>query len=134
MRTRLAIGSSEAFLLVTAHAHIMLRAVTRHRWLEHGPPRDLQNTARETRARFEYQDACVVLRCIPNLLPDGHVAAVIIEWTSDYVVLTLDGRVELVSVKHREEDQRAWSFADLVRENVFRDLHGIWKQLGEDGD
>jgi len=75
-----------------------------------------------------------VLRCIPNLLPDGQVAAVVTEWTSDYVVLTLDGRAELVSVKHREHDQRAWSFADLVRENVFRDLHRIWKQLGEDGD
>ncbi|HUZ55355.1 MAG TPA: dsDNA nuclease domain-containing protein [Streptosporangiaceae bacterium] len=103
-------------------------------WLEQGLPRDPRNTARETRARFEYQDACVVLRCIPNLLPGGDVAAVVIEWTSDYVVLARDGRVELVSVKHREEDQRPWTFGDLVREHVFRDLHSIWKQLGEDGD
>lgn len=97
-------------------------------------PRDPRNTGRETRARFEYQDTCVVLRCIPNLLPGGHVAAVVIEWTSDYVLLTQDGRVELVSVKHREEDQRPWNFGDLVKEHVFRDLHGIWQQLSEDGD
>jgi hypothetical protein len=76
----------------------------------------------------------VVLRCIPNLLPGGYVGAVVIEWTSDYVVLALDGRVELVSVKHREEDQPPWNFAALVKEHVFRDLHGIWKQIGEDGD
>jgi hypothetical protein len=99
-----------------------------------GLPRDPQNTARETRARFEYQDACVVLRCIPNLPPDGHVTAVVIEWTTDYVVLARDGRVELVSVKHREEDQPAWNFSALAKEHVFRDLHGIWKQIGEAGD
>jgi hypothetical protein len=75
-----------------------------------------------------------VLRCIPNLLPGGHVAAVVIEWTTDYVVLARDGRVELVSVKHREEDQPPWNFSDLDKEHVFRDLHGIWKQIGEDGD
>ena len=75
-----------------------------------------------------------MLRCIPNLLPGGHVAAVVIEWTSDYVVLARDGRVELVSVKHREEDQPPWNFGDLVKEHVFRDLHSIWKQIREDGD
>ncbi len=75
-----------------------------------------------------------MLRCIPNLLPGGRVTAVVIEWTSDYVVLARDGRIELVSVKHREEDQPPWNFAALVKEHVFRDLHGIWKQVGEDGD
>jgi tetratricopeptide (TPR) repeat protein len=75
-----------------------------------------------------------VLRCIPNLLPGADVAAVVIEWTSDYVVLARDGRVELVSVKHREEDQTPWNFGDLIKEHVFRDLHGIWMQIGEDGD
>jgi hypothetical protein len=75
-----------------------------------------------------------VVRCIPNLLPGGHVAAVVVEWTSDYVLLAGDGRVELVSVKHREEDQPPWNFGDLVKEHVFRDLHSIWKQIGEDGD
>jgi len=112
----------------------MLRAVTGLPWFERDLPRDLRNTARETRARFEYQDACVVMRCIPNLLPGGRVAAVAIEWTSDYVVLARDSRVELVSVKHREADQPPWNFGDLVKEHVFRDLHGIWKQVGEDGD
>jgi hypothetical protein len=75
-----------------------------------------------------------VLRCIPNLPPGGDVAAVVIEWTSDYVVLARDGRIELVSVKHREEDQPPWNFGSLVKEHVFRDLHAIWKQIGEDGD
>jgi tetratricopeptide (TPR) repeat protein len=42
--------------------------------------------------------------------------------------------MELVSVKHREQDQRAWTFGDLTSEHVFRDLHGVWKETGEDGD
>lgn len=121
-------------VLAAAHPRTIVRVVSGLPWPERGLPRDLRNTARETRARFEYQDACVVLRCIPNLLPNGQVAAVAIEWTSDYVVLARNGRVELVSVKHREEDQPPWTFGDLVKEHVFRDLHGIWKQMGEDGD
>jgi tetratricopeptide (TPR) repeat protein len=112
----------------------MLRAVAGHSRLTIGLPRDPRNTARETRARFEYQDACVVLRCIPNLIPGGTVEAVVIEWTTDYVVLGSDGRLELVSVKHREQDQRAWTFGDLAKEHVFRDLHAIWREADEDGD
>ena len=112
----------------------MLPLVTGLPWHELGLPRDLRNTARETRARFEYQDSCVVLRCIPNLLPGSSLAAVVIEWTTDYVIVATDGRVELVSVKHREEDQPPWRVSDLVKENVFRDLHGVWKEIGEDGD
>ena len=112
----------------------MLRDMAGRPRLREGLPRDPRNTARETRARFEYQDACVVLRCIPNLIPGGSVEAVVIEWTTDYVVLGRDDRLELVSVKHREQDQRAWTFGDLAKEHVFRDLHAIWKQLGEDGD
>lgn len=69
-----------------AHPVIMLFAVAGHPQLRQDLPRDTRNTARETRARFEYQDACVVLRCIPNLIP-GSIEAVVIEWTTDYVVL-----------------------------------------------
>jgi tetratricopeptide (TPR) repeat protein len=112
----------------------MLRDVAEDSRRGPGLPRDVRSTARETRARFEYQDACVVLRCIPNLPPDGLIAGVVIEWTTDYVVLDHDGRMELVSVKHREQDQRPWTFSDLVSEHVFRDLHGVWRELGEDGD
>lgn len=112
----------------------MLRPVAVDPQLVLDLPFDVRNTARETRARFEYQDACVVLRCIPNLVPDASIEAVVIEWTTDYTVLGKDGRLELVSVKHREQDQRAWTFSDMVKENVFRDLHGIWKEMGEDGD
>ncbi|MDR6317930.1 tetratricopeptide repeat protein [Actinoplanes couchii] len=95
--------------------------------------RDARNTAPPTRARFEYQDKCVALRCIQNLTGSSPVIGVVLEWATDYVLLTGDGRKELVSVKHREPGQDDWSYAALKNENVFRDLHDVWKAMGESG-
>jgi hypothetical protein len=96
--------------------------------------RDARNTARQTRARFEYQDACIALRCIRNLLPSSPVVGVAVEWATDYVLVTGDGGRELVSVKHRDPGQGDWSYAELKNEHVFRDLHAVWKAMGESGD
>jgi hypothetical protein len=91
------------------------------------------NAGPHTRARYEYQDACVALRCIPNLVPGSPVEAVAVEWSADYVLLGGDGRREVVSVKHRDPGQNDWTFAKLKAENVFRDLHAAWRAMGEGG-
>ena len=96
--------------------------------------RDPRNAARPTRARFEYQDACVALRCIPNLTSGSGLRAVLLEWSTDYVLVYDDDRVELVSVKHRDPGQGDWSFAKLKAENIFRDLRTIWAAMDERGD
>ena len=57
-----------------------------------------------------------------------------VEWSTDYILLGSDGRRELVSVKHRDPGQHDWTFAKLKIENVFRDLHAVWKAMGETGD
>lgn len=62
---------------------------------------------------YEYQDKCVVLRCIPNLLPGSPVEAVAVEWSTDYALLGGDGRRELVSVKHRDPGQHDWTIGRL---------------------
>ena len=93
-----------------------------------------QNAAPPTRARYKYQDKCVALRCIPNLLPGSPVDVIIVEWSTDYMLLGNDGRHELVSVKHRDPGQHDWTFAKLKTEHVFRDLHAVWKAMGETGD
>jgi hypothetical protein len=92
-------------------------------------PFDLRNTARQTRARFRYQDECVALRCIANLL-SGHVIAVVVEWSTDYIALFGNGSVELVSVKHRDPGQGEWPAGEL-RNKVLRDLHRVWRQMHE---
>ena len=75
-----------------------------------------------------------MLRCIPNLEPGSPVEAVAVEWSADYVLLGGDGQRELVSVKHRDPGQHDWTFAKLKAENVFRDLHAVWRAMGEVGD
>ena len=95
--------------------------------------RDPQNAGPRTRAMYEYQDKCVALRCIHNLLPESPVEAVAVEWSTDYALLG-EGEPELVSVKHRGPGQGDWTFGKLKDENVFRDLHAVWKAMGEAGD
>jgi hypothetical protein len=41
---------------------------------------------------YDYQDKCVVLRCIPNLLPGSPAEAVAVGWSTDYALLAGDGR------------------------------------------
>jgi hypothetical protein len=89
---------------------------------------DPTNTARQTRARFRFQDECVALRCAENLaLPE--LRAVVVEWCSDYLTVAADGSVELVSIKHREPDQRSWSASDLGK--PVADLHRYWRAMGQ---
>ena len=76
----------------------------------------------------------MALRCIPNLVPKSGVRAVVVEWATDYVLIGDDDHVELVSVKHRDPGQGDWSRARLATENVFRDLHAVWREMGERGD
>ncbi|MFG2042225.1 tetratricopeptide repeat protein [Dactylosporangium sp. NPDC048998] len=96
--------------------------------------RDPRNTGPQTRARYEYQDSCVALRCIDNLAPTSPIVAVAVEWATDYVLIGADGTNEMVSVKHRDSGQDDWSYADLKNEHVLRDLHAVWKAMGEAGE
>ncbi|MEN3615796.1 serine/threonine-protein kinase [Plantactinospora sp. ZYX-F-223] len=89
---------------------------------------DSRNTARPTRARFRYQDECIALRCIPNLLSQG-VTAVVVEWSTDYIAVLPDGDPELVSIKHRDPGQGDWPISELRK--VVRDLHMVWSAMGE---
>ena len=83
----------------------MLRRVGDAGELTNGLYESPGNAGPRTRAMYEYQDKCVVLRCIPNLLPGSPVEAVAVEWSTDYPLLGSDGRRELVSVKHRDPGQ-----------------------------
>jgi hypothetical protein len=89
---------------------------------------DERNTARPTRGRFQYQDECVALRCIANLVSED-VTAVVVEWSTDYIAMLADGDPELVSVKHRDPGQGDWSMSELGP--VLRDLHHVWREMDE---
>lgn len=111
----------------------MLQSVGSAEGLSQGLHRSPENAAPHTRAMYEYQDKCVALRCIPNLLPQSPVLAVAVEWSTDYVLLGSDDRRELVSIKHRDPGRHDWTFGRLKDKHVFRDLHAVWSAMGETG-
>ena len=90
---------------------------------------DDRNTARQTRGRFHYQDECVALRCVANLV-SGDVTAVVVEWSTDYIALLADGSRELVSVKHREPGTGEWTPGELKK--PLRDLYRTWREMQGD--
>lgn len=95
--------------------------------------RDRRNTARETRARFAYQDECVALRIVRNLT-EGDIESVVLEWSTDYALRTSRGEVEIVSVKHVEPSQGPWTLGRLKAASVLIDLHRVWREMEEVGD
>ncbi|MFI5746807.1 hypothetical protein [Streptomyces sp. NPDC051644] len=90
-------------------------------------PRDRKNTAPETRARFEYQDECIALFVLDHLSDD--LEGVLIEHSTDVIVLPTSGMPELVSIKHREANRSgdaSWSWSALRKDSVLKDLYDAW--------
>lgn len=89
---------------------------------------DSRNTAPETRARFRYQDECVAVAVL-NHLPSDSLAGIIVEYSTDVILVPSRGTPELVSIKHREPSQFAepsWSWSALKKQDVLRHLHLAW--------
>jgi tetratricopeptide (TPR) repeat protein len=94
-------------------------------------PKDRKNTARETRARFEYQDECIALFVLDHLSDD--LEGVLIEHSTDVIVLPKSGMPELVSIKHREANRSgdaSWSWSALRKDSVLKDLYDAWCAAG----
>ena len=95
-------------------------------------PEDRRNTAPETRARYRYQDECAAI-AILNHLGSEDLEGIIIEHSTDLILLPLEGIPELVSIKHRETSQAGeagWSWSALKRQRVLIDLYDAWNSAG----
>lgn len=91
-------------------------------------PEDGRNTARETRARYRYQDECAALALL-NHLDSEDLDGVLIEHSTDLILLPTNGVPELVSIKHRDPNQSGepgWSWNALKRQRVLIDLYQAW--------
>ncbi|MFF0054919.1 hypothetical protein ACFYRI_11065 [Streptomyces microflavus] len=96
-------------------------------------PRDQRNTGPETRARFEYQDECVALTLLEHF--GGDLRGVLIEYSTDVILLPREGPAELVSIKHREPHRKgdpAWTWSALDKDRVLSDLYSAWKAAGKE--
>lgn len=90
------------------------------------PPGD--DSGSETLARYDYQINLTTFACLGLLLDDGP-DAVVCEWAEDYVIVSGDKR-ELVSVKHLEPSQGAWSLAKLCVDGGLAHLFDRWLSDG----
>lgn len=63
--------------------------------------------------RYRFQYCCAGARLLAAIA-EGQACLVICEHHEDYLVLGKDGRIQAVSVKHREDHLAAWSVASLA--------------------
>lgn len=86
----------------------------------------VEDRGHETAKWYAYQYACTARECFA-MLTKSH-PWVLCEWHTDYVCAGPDGAQphELVSVKHRHQDQGAWSLADLPIKGGFKVLYERW--------
>ena len=95
-------------------------------------PEDRRNTAPETRARYRYQDECAAIALLTHLGSEN-LEGVLVEHSTDLILLPVQGVPELVSIKHREPNQSGeagWSWNALKRQRVLIDLYHAWNSAG----
>ncbi|WP_326651019.1 dsDNA nuclease domain-containing protein [Streptomyces anthocyanicus] len=95
-------------------------------------PPDAKNTAPQTRARFEYQDECAAVLVLDHL-SDG-LEGILVEHSTDVILLPRSGVPELVSIKHREPNRSGdvnWSWSALRKDSVLKDLYDTWVASGK---
>lgn len=76
-----------------------------------GPPPEDAGATTANRYRFQY--CCAAARPLAAIA-EGRSCTVICEHHEDYLVLSDGGRIEAVSVKHREDNLAAWSISTLT--------------------
>jgi Cap4 dsDNA endonuclease len=91
------------------------------------PPEDAGST---TQSRYRYQWNCTATACIAMLVEDT-ISSITCEWHEDYVISFRDGRLELVSVKHREPDRGPWPLTELCNTGGLIHLFERWKIVSE---
>lgn len=88
-----------------------------------GPSED---AGASTSSRYRFQHCCAAARLLAAIAADRR-CEVICEWHEDFLVL-LDGTVEAVSVKHREQTQTRWSVATLVSDGKLGHLYETFQR------
>jgi hypothetical protein len=84
-----------------------------------------EDSGSDTLGRYRYQAEVAARDCLAMLTEDG-IEYVVCEWHEDFVVAYVDGSVELVSVKHREQDQGTWSVTELCKNGGLAHLFDRW--------
>ncbi|GJF30253.1 hypothetical protein KNE206_29530 [Kitasatospora sp. NE20-6] len=82
-----------------------------------------------TAGLFRYQAEAAARFCLAMLTQES-IDYVVCEWHEDFVIAFSDGAVELVSVKHRQHDQGAWTIPQLCKDGGLAHLFDRWLGCG----
>ncbi|MET7517649.1 dsDNA nuclease domain-containing protein [Streptomyces sp. NPDC005480] len=85
-----------------------------------------EDAGTQTASRYFFQYQCAARHCF-SLLTQTDLESVICEWHTDFILSYIDGRNELISVKHREPHLGPWPFVDLWDKGGLRTLYARWK-------
>lgn len=91
-------------------------------------PRDMANSGPATFSRYGYQAKCIALHLLRHIGSDD-LHGVLIEHSTDVILVPAVGLPELVSIKHREPNQAhtaAWTWTALKQSRVLSDLYEAW--------
>ncbi|MER6602718.1 dsDNA nuclease domain-containing protein [Streptomyces parvus] len=84
-----------------------------------------EDSGSDTLGRYRYQAEVAARDCLAMLTQDA-IDFIVCEWHEDFVVAFTDGSVELVSVKHREENQGTWTLVKLCKSGGLTHLFDRW--------
>ncbi|MEV6364897.1 tetratricopeptide repeat protein [Nocardia asteroides] len=98
-------------------------------------PMDSKNTGPKTESYVEYEKHVVALWLVRELASDSSVCGVVMQHSSDVILLFRDRRPKLVSVKHREpsrsKSDAAWGPTQLGDADVLAVLYRQWVDTEE---
>ena len=84
-----------------------------------------EDSGSDTLGRYRYQAEVAARDCLA-MLTQKTIDFIVCEWHEDFVVALTDGSVELVSVKHREDDQGPWTITELCKTGGLAHLFDRW--------
>lgn len=98
-------------------------------------PVDSKNTGPKTESYVEYEKHVVALWLVRELASGSSVCGVVVQHSSDVILLFRDRRPKLVSVKHREpsrsKSDAAWGPTELGNADVLSVLYRQWVDTEE---
>ncbi|MFJ5265602.1 dsDNA nuclease domain-containing protein [Streptomyces sp. NPDC088387] len=88
-----------------------------------------EDSGSDTLGLYRFQAEIAAQACLAMLTHED-IEYVVCEWHEDFVVGFKDGRVELVSVKHRQYRRTLWNVGDLCKDGGLAHLFNSWRACG----
>lgn len=90
-----------------------------------------EDVGSDTFSRFHYQAEVTARYCLLMLRKKEDIEGILCEWHEDFVIIRPKNATEIVSVKHREKSQNAWTPRGLIEDGGLAKLFDNWRLLNK---